>query len=216
MSISNSSSPASIQCSASSHDASLILVDSLEEASKASKRRESWSDILVSIGDVLRERMPADAPVRLHLAVACTTTQRTEEGCDILSLSMAKKMAAEPGIAQLHGAALRAMEGGPAGETIAALPATALPPSFFKHSTSGNDLLDNLFQRDEAGRDGVFNPVVNRDGQTLLERWTSHMTHRKDSTGKDRWYSNSYEAKRIALIRTALAALLPTPTALRP
>jgi YopJ Serine/Threonine acetyltransferase len=200
----------SVQCSASSNDASLILVDGLEEESEVSMRITSWSNILGSIGEVLRERMPAaDPPIRLHLDVACTTTQRTAEGCDIHALSAARKMAAEPEFAQLHATALHAMVDGPTGESFAALPATDLPPSFFKHSSSGMDLVDNLLKRDEAGRD----PVVNRGGQTLLERWTSHMTHRWDAEkGKERWYSNSYEAKRIDLIRTALAALVPPPT----
>ncbi|MDR7149974.1 hypothetical protein J2W49_001929 [Hydrogenophaga palleronii] len=197
----------SVQCSASSHDASLILVDSMDAASEASKLVDAWQNILGGIGEVLREHMPEEQ-VRLHLAVACSTTQRTDNGCVVMALSAARKMAAEPQIAQLHGAALGNMNGG-AGENVVALSAAALPPSFFKHSTSGNDLINNLFLRDEAGRD----PVVNREGQTLLERWTSHMTARRDpQNNKQRLYSNSYEAKRIDLIRTALAALVPQPT----
>jgi len=210
----------SVQCSASSHDASLILVDSIDPAKvEDSDRTVSWNDILGGIGKVLRQRMPADPPVRLHLAVAFTTTLRANEGCCIHALSAARKMAAEPEIAELHGAALRAMDSESTGQNIVALPAADLPPSFFKHSTSRNDLLGNLSQRKEAGPDGVFNPVVNKDGQTLLDRWESHKTSRWDPrAGKEQSYSNSYEAKRIELIRTALAALLPrpTPTASRP
>jgi hypothetical protein len=199
----------SVQCSATSHEASLILVDSLEEATEVESRIASWNDILGRIGAVLRERMPGDQPVKLHLAVASTTTQRTNEGCDIFALSAARKMAAEPDFARLHHAALADIRAGHTNERVVALPATALPPSFFKHSTSGNDLLDNLFHRDAVGRDAMFNPVVNGDGQTLLERWTSHMTQRwDDAASKARWYSNSYEAKRIDLIRTALSALV--------
>lgn len=41
------------------------------------------------------------------------------------------------------------------------------------------------------------------------------MTTRWDpDDGKQRWYSNSYEAKRIELVRTALCALVPQPASL--
>lgn len=202
-----------VHCDPAARSASLILVDSLAEASETIKRAEAWRDILDRIGKVLSERLPGDPPVRLHLAVSSTTTQRTPEGCCIFALSAARKLAAEPSIADLHRAALARLRHSEAATVVSPLPSTRLPASFLKHSTSGNDLLDNLFRRDESNharrQDGVFNPVVNRQNQTLLERWTSNLTSREDEkAGKHRWYSNSYEAKRIELVRTALAHLI--------
>ncbi len=199
----------SVKCATTSHDASLILVDSLDAKTETSSRVTSWNDILGRIGKVLRQQMPAGLPVRLHLAVACTTIQRTPDGCSILALSAARKMAAEPGIGRIHDAALRAVANGPPGHGINALPAVLLPPSFFKHATSPKDLVVNLAQRQGSGPHGVVNPVVNKEGQTLMDRCGSHLTSRWDArAGTQRVYSNSYEAKRIELVRTALAALV--------
>lgn len=202
-----------VHCDPASRCASLILIESLDESSETAERMTAWQDIIERMGKVLRERLPGDPPVRLHLAVSATTTQRSPEGCDIFAISAARKLASEPSISDLHQKVLARMSRSDAATVVSPLPSTFLPPSFFKHSTSGNDLLDNLFRRDEVGHarrlDGVFNPVVNQKGQTLLERWTSHLTSRVDQdTGKQRVYSNSYEAKRIELIRTALAHLI--------
>ncbi|WP_140629755.1 YopJ family acetyltransferase [Methylibium rhizosphaerae] len=200
----------SVKCNPSSRDASLILVESLGDKEQV---MDLWQDLLPRVTDALRRRLPGDPPVRLHLAVANTTAQRTPEGCDIFALAAARKMASEPQIARLHDAILAKPPADASGSHITPLPATLLPASLLKHSTSGTALLDSLFQRDASPhaqkQDGVFNPVVNRDGQTLLERWTSHLTHRWDAKAeKPRTYSNSYEAKRIDLVRTALAHLV--------
>lgn len=91
-------------------------------------------------------------------------------------------------------------------------PARLLPPSLYKHATSKRVLNDYLVERARSSlsewdrQDGR----VNKKGQTLLERYAAHEIQRLDRTVDYpllRTYSNSYEAKRIGLIRAALASL---------
>ena len=100
-----------------------------------------------------------------------------------------------------------------------------LPPSFFKHATSGNvigryvDACDAGRTAAEARRQAGFTgwqrdwpdgqAPVNKKGQTLQQRHAAHSITRESrrDPGRLLTYSNSYEAKRIELIREALTHL---------
>ena len=63
----------------------------------------------------------------------------------------------------------------------------------------------------------VIDPIVNQKGQSLLQRHASHLVERPASVGdKMIRFSNSYEAKRIELVRIALAQLAAAKEAGQP
>lgn len=208
-----------VQCSKSSNDVSIIVIDSLNIFNK-------WDVILNVISSSVQSKIdPSVPPVRLHLAFFDTQTQRTDEGCDIFALSAAKKMAADPTIRALHDRLLEDLASDrikPGGNILTA--ARQLPPSLFKHATSRR-VLENYLDMQRHQRDDVTewawhgfmqqerlivdpDGMVNKQGQTLLQRYDLHETERADPlTGMRRKYSTSYEDKRIKLIRTALAHL---------
>lgn len=90
-----------------------------------------------------------------------------------------------------------------------------MPPSLYKHATSKR-VLDAYVA--ERARGALFRVMgrpdgkVNKKGQTLVERYAAHEIQRRERPVDYNvpllcTYSNSYEAKRIDLIWTALAAL---------
>lgn len=88
-----------------------------------------------------------------------------------------------------------------------------MPPSLYKHATSKR-VLDAYMERRVAPFRVVGRPdgKVNKKGQTLVERYAAHEIQRRERPVDYNvpllcTYSNSYEAKRIDLIWTALAAL---------
>ncbi len=145
-----------------------------------------------------------------------TNTQKSPEGGAIFALSAAKKLASDPAIRTFQDSVLRKMAAGRyhggvqfAEEGDAA---RLLPPSLYKHTTSRRVLDQYSMARARHSSAGLDRPDgrVNKKGQTLRERHTAHTIQRMDFTVDYpllRTYSNSYEAKRIDFIRTALAHL---------
>lgn len=214
----------SVQCSKSSNDVSMLVVDSLNLQRK-------WDDVLRVIASNVQSKLdPSAPPIRLHLAFFGAQTQKTDEGCAIFSLSAAKKMASDPAIQTLHDRLLQGLAIGRIAPGVNILTAARhLPPSMFKHATSRR-VLENYVKlqrrhRDEAmerarnGFKGWERPIVdpdgkvNKQGQTLLQRYEAHETERLHPLGYLHMYSTSYEAKRIEMIRTALAHLTVGKTA---
>lgn len=116
----------------------------------------------------------------------------------------------------MHGRVLDLIRGGTGSPGFGVMPAHLLPPAFFKHANSGRDIRDYLVARSGAaqaaaqplGPRQVIDPIVNKKGQSLLQRHASHLVERPASMGdKMIRFSNSYEAKRIELVRIALAQL---------
>ena len=205
-----------IQCSSSSPHASLVLVDSLEIDARDEFEQARWLGITRALEQSLTHKMGGAAPIRLHLTVAGSEAQRSGEGCAIFAISAARKLASEPAIARLHGKVLNAVGGGTGLPGFHVLPSHHLPPAFFKHANSGRDIRDYLVARSQAAQAGaqplgplrVIDPIVNKKGQSLLQRHASHVVERPASSGdKMIRFSNSYEAKRIELVRIALAQL---------
>jgi hypothetical protein len=206
----------SIQCSSSSHDASLVLVDSLAIDADDTFEQERWLGITQALEKALQAKLGGTAPVRLRLTVAGSDAQRSGEGCAIFAISAARKLASEPVIARLHGKVLDTIRNGTGSPGFGVLPPYLLPPAFFKHANSGRDIRDYLVARSDAAQAAaqsqgprlVVDPIVNKKGQSLLQRHASHLVERPASVGdKMIRFSNSYEAKRIELVHVALAHL---------
>jgi len=206
-----------IQCSNTSHDASLVLVDSLAIDLDDDFEQERWREIAPALEKALQAKLGGTAPVRLRLTLAASDIQRSGEGCAIFAISAARKLASEPAIARLHGQALQSIRDGTGSPGFEVLPPHELPPAFFKHANSARDIEDYLVARAGAARTAeppgnrrlVTDPIVNKKGQSLRERHASHLVERPASVGdKMIRYSNSYEAKRIELVRVALAQLV--------
>jgi hypothetical protein len=213
-----------IQCSSTSHDASLVLVDSLDIDADDEFEQERWLGITQALEKALQAKVGGTAPVRLLLTLAGSEAQRSGEGCEIFAISAARKLASEPAIAHLHGKALDSIRGGTGSPGFEALRSQELPPAFFKHANSGRDIRDYLVARSRAAQTAadpqgprlVIDPIVNKKGQSLRERHESHLVERPASVGnKTIRYSNSYEAKRIELVRVALAPLTAAKEGMR-
>ncbi|MGA4289965.1 YopJ family acetyltransferase [Ralstonia pseudosolanacearum] len=207
-----------IQCSKSSNDVSILVIDSrsMDRASFKSETKKKWDRVVTAISPDIQAKLgPSAQPVRLFVAFLAIHTQKSQEGCGIFALSAAKKMASDPAIRKLHKPLLTGMATRQIHQGVVYLvdtPARLLPPSLYKHATSKRVLNDYLVERARSSlsewdrQDGR----VNKKGQTLLERYAAHEIQRLDRTVDYpllRTYSNSYEAKRIGLIRAALASL---------
>jgi hypothetical protein len=213
-----------IQCSSTSRDASLVLVDSLAIDVEDPFEQERWLGITQALEKALQAKLGGTAPVRLRLTVAGSDAQRSGEGCAIFAISAARKLASEPAIARLHGKVLDAIRHGMGSPGFGVLPPHLLPPAFFKHANSGRDIRDYLAARSGAAQAAaqyqgprlVVDPIVNKKGQSLLQRHASHLVERPASVGdKMIRFSNSYEAKRIELVRVALAQLTAAKEGMR-
>ncbi len=206
-----------VQCSKTSNDASIIVIDSrsMDLASFNAGAGKKWGRVVAAIAPGIQTKLgPSASPVRLHVAHFATHTQKSQEGCSIFALSAAKKMASDPAIAKLHNLFLTGMIRMQIKQaaSLVAVPAQHLPPSLYKHATSKRVLNDYWVERTRVGFAKGEGPdsKVNKKGQTLLERSAANEIQRLDYTldyPLVRTYSNSYEAKRIDLIRTALASL---------
>jgi hypothetical protein len=202
-----------IRCSSTSRDASLLLVDSLAIDADDPFEKQRWLGITQGLEKALQAKLGGDAPVRLRLTVAGSDAQRSAEGCAVFAISAARKLASDPAIARLHGRILDLIRGGTGSPGYGVMPPHLLPPAFFKHANSGRDIRDYLVARAGAAQPPgpprrVIDPIVNKKGQSLLQRHASHLVERQASSGeKMNRFSNSYEAKRIELVRIALAQL---------
>ncbi|HEY9106123.1 MAG TPA: YopJ family acetyltransferase [Roseateles sp.] len=218
----------SLRFSTSSNDVSMLLVDSLAWSQRdVDQKRRAWQAVLATLTPALQDRAgPQAAPVRLHLGMFATDVQRTPEGCHIFALSAAKKLASDPAVAALHERALQGIATGRIRPGVNHLNADRLlPPSLFKHATSGRvveryvDACDAGRSAAEARRQAGFTgwqrdwpdgqAPVNKQGQNLQQRHAAHSITRESRKAPGRLisYSNSYEAKRIELIREALTHL---------
>jgi hypothetical protein len=211
-----------------SNDVSMLLVDSSAwTPHDVDRKRQAWRDTLGILTRDLQARAdPQLGPVRLHLGITASDVQKTREGCHIFALSAAKKLASDPAIASLHERALLGLGSGRIPAGVNNLNASRLlPPSLFKHATS-RGVLDRYIAATDAGRaaaqarrqagftgwqrdwpDGQA--PVNKKGQNLLERHAAHSISRQDPVNRNRQlsYSNSYEIKRIEMVRQALVHL---------
>lgn len=204
----------SVQCSASSNDVSIVLVDSTTENSAHTAHvRQRWADVLNEITAAAQARLGPDAPpVRLHMSLLSTHAQKGPEGCCIFALSAAKKMASEGAIRELHTRTLDDVAQGRAQPGVEWQDAgPRLPPAFYKHATSRpvlEDYLKVLGQRDPVAAQAS----VNKHGKTLLQRYDDNFVRRNDPVAKKEISSSmSYEKKRIEMIKTALAHLTAKP-----
>lgn len=218
----------SLRFSGHTPDVSLLLVDSLTwSPGDVERKRTAWQHTLDTLSAALQARSPKPTPpVRLHLAMVASDVQKSSEGCNIFALSAALKMASDPAIQALHERVLFGLLTGRVPPGVNHLDAPRnLPPSMLKHATS-KTVLQRYVQasgerrraaqaRREAGFTGwqrvrvdAMGPV-NKKGQSLLERHAAHLITREDRTrpGRMLTYSNSYELKRIDLVRRALAHL---------
>jgi hypothetical protein len=205
-------------------DVSILMVDSLgydkEDYVKFSK---ATVNALASMTASLEQRVgPQAGPVRIHLAVAYADTQKTLEGCAIFALSAARKMASEPLVRMLHERLLDGLNDRKIRPGLTRIDAAShLPPGFFKHTTSRSVVRDFLdvkrtrFQKAMSSEPvgWAMPPVdpdapVNKKGQRLDQRYAEHFIERPDAEGIVRTFSNSYEMKRILLIREALTHLV--------
>lgn len=218
----------SIQCSKGSNDASILVVDASPAKNDSSKRflSKKWFDIMSAVAKCVGETLKSPAgPPRLHTTFTCSGAQKSPLGCAIFSLSATRKMASDPHIAALHARTLDGLATRDITPGLTWVEANEhLPPSFFKHATSEktikayvearrrdhatapNPTADRVppWRRDFGGPD----EPVNKQGETLLKRYESNEVVRYDSRSeKEVTYSNSYEAKRIEMIKTALAEL---------
>ncbi|WP_269153510.1 YopJ family acetyltransferase [Ralstonia solanacearum] len=219
-----------VQCSKSSNDVSIVVIDSrfMDLASFKAGSGRKWQRVLEAITSSIQAKLgPSAPPVRLQMTFCATNTQESPEGGDIFALSAAKKMASDPAMRMLPGAMLRMMAKGRFHGGIQFVKeekaARLLPLSLYKHATSKRVLNDYWAKRTGSGFAKGEGPdsKVNKKGQTLLERYAANEIQRPvraDSNSDEaqsidlnypllRTYSNSYEAKRIDLIRTALASL---------
>jgi hypothetical protein len=216
----------SIKCSSSSNDVSMVLVNSIGlDLPDIEQVRGQFRNALEELRATLQQRLgPSAPPVRLDMVFTGSDVQKPREGCCIFALSAAKKMASDPAIEGLHRSTLQDLADGALWPGVVRVPADVLlPPSFFKHATSRSVVgrytearrLDHALAvrrgaGDGEGRDPFAGPDahVNKKGQSLQQRFESHLVHRADrDRGVNRTYSNSYEAKRIEIIKTALAHL---------
>jgi len=192
----------SIRCAAGSNNVSMLLVDSFSpELMK--QGTASWGEALATIAGLIQAKLEPDAPpVRVHLMTVGASTQKTLSGCSIFALSALKKMASEDFVGKLHDETLEGMTGeGPAiGVHLA--DGKELPVAFMKHATSGA-VIDAYLRESSLAEAGA---AVNGRGETLRERHASHVITRGQFT-----YSNSFEAKRIEFVRTALHHLTVAP-----
>lgn len=218
----------SIKCSSSSNDVSMVLVNSVGlDLPDIEQVRGQFRSALEELRATLQQRLgPSAPPVRLDMVFTGSDVQKPREGCCIFALSAAKKMASDPAIEGLHRSTLQDLANGTLRPSVARVPADVLlPPSFFKHTTSRSVVgrytearrLDHALAVRRAAGDGAGagpgpfaspDAPVNKKGQSLQQRFESHIVHRADrDRGVNRTYSNSYEAKRIEIIKTALAHL---------
>ncbi len=208
-----------VQCSKSSNDVSIVVIDSrsIDLASFTAGSGRKWDRVRQAITSSIQAKLgPSAPPVRLQVTFFATNTQKSPEGGAIFAISAAKKLASDPAIRTFQDSVLRKMAAGRyhggvqfAEEGDAA---RLLPPSLYKHTTSRRVLDQYSMARARHSSAGLDRPDgrVNKKGQTLRERHTAHTIQRMDFTVDYpllRTYSNSYEAKRIDFIRTALAHL---------
>lgn len=218
----------SLRFSAHTNDVSLLLVDSVGWGPfDVQRKRQAWQATLHTLTDALQARLPdGGKPVRLHLGMTDTGVQKSAEGCHIFAITAAKKMATDPAIQSLQERVLFGLLTGRVDAGVNHLDAPRnLPPSLFKHATS-KDELEHYIQvsgsrrgaaqaKKRDGFTGWQRPrpdalaPVNKKGQSLLERHAAHLVTRPDRTQpeRQRTYSNSYELKRIDMLRQALLHL---------
>jgi hypothetical protein len=218
----------SIKCSSSSNDVSMVLVNSVGfDLPDIEQVRGQWRTALEELRTTLQQKLsPSARPVRLDMVFTGSDVQKPREGCCIFALSAAKKMASDPAIEGLHRSTLQDLASGTLRPSVASVSADVLlPPSFFKHTTSRSVVgryletrrLDHALAVRRGAGDGPGatpdpfgspDAPVNKKGQSLQQRFEGHLVNRADrDRGVNRTYSNSYEAKRIEIIKTALAHL---------
>ncbi|QUP56322.1 hypothetical protein GO998_21755 (plasmid) [Ralstonia syzygii] len=225
----------SVQHARSAHDVSLLLIDSVPLKEEAIKRlKNTWDDALRAMANATPTQLDAHAPekrvqpVRLHLSVMNSKTQKTPDGCLIHALSATKKMASDAAIRTMHERLLQGLARGRVHAGVDVLNAGRhLPPAFFKHATSERvvdtylDAKRTQFQASTARAlahrerpDWWHRPPVdpdapvNRKGQTLARRQAGYMTQRVNTFGVVHTYSNSYEHKRIEIVRNTIGHLV--------
>lgn len=222
----------SLRFSAHTHDVSLLLVDSLGwTPNDVQRKRQAWQDTLHTLTEALQARAAdPNKPMRLHLGMIGSEVQKSPEGCHIFALSAAKKMADDPTIQVLQERVLFGLLTGRIAAGVNHLDAQRnLPPSMFKHATS-KAVLQRYIQASgerrraaQAKRHAGFTgwqrlrpdalAPVNKKGQSLLERHAALLVTRQDrkQPGRQLTYSNSYELKRIDIVRQALVHLTKEP-----
>jgi hypothetical protein len=156
-------------------------VDSLAIDADDPFEKRRWLGITQGLEKALQAKLGGDAPVRLRLTVAGSDAQRSAEGCAVFAISAARKLASDPAIARLHGRVLDLIRGGTGSSGFGVMPPHLLPPAFFKHANSGRDIRDYLVARAGAaqpqGPRHVIDPIVNKKGQSLLQRHASHLVN---------------------------------------
>jgi hypothetical protein len=173
----------------------MVLVDSFSPQ-LMEQGTAIWGKALATIARVTQATLAPDAPpVRVHLMTVGASTQKTLSGCSIFALSALKKMASEGFVDRLHDDTLEGMVGEGPSIGVQLVDGSELPASFMKHATSGT-VVDAYLDQSPLADPGA---AVNHQGETLRERHDKHVITRGLFT-----YSNSFEAKRIELVRAAL------------
>ncbi len=144
-----------VQCSKTSNDASIIVIDSGHGPCVFQSRKRAEVAACIR-GHYIKHPSklgPSAPPVRLQVTFFATNTQKSPEGSDIFALSAAKKMASDPAIRMLPSSMLRMMAKGRFHGGIQFVKegkaAQLLPPSLYKHATSKRVLNDFCGETDE-------------------------------------------------------------------
>ncbi|HEU4459374.1 MAG TPA: YopJ family acetyltransferase [Methylibium sp.] len=189
----------SVRYAPQTHDVSVLLVESMRSQFRHGRL---MSKALKRIASDLQDKLdPKAPPLRLHLKFLPSRAQ-IGDGCTIFALSAVKKMASDPAIAALHQQAFTELQTATSTTTSKPLKARETPLSLLKHATSLRVVKKVLNAMDDPS---VAERAVNKRGETLVQRVKSHIVKRV--TDKKISFSNSHEAKRIQIIRSALAQL---------
>ncbi|MFV8535895.1 type III effector protein, partial [Ralstonia pseudosolanacearum] len=89
-----------VQCSRSSNDVSILVIDSGSADREVTKK---WRGVVQAIAPDIQAKLgPSASPVRLRVQFFAINTQRSQEGSGIFALSAAKKMASDRAIRGLQ------------------------------------------------------------------------------------------------------------------
>ena len=226
----------SLSCSERRNCVSLILLDSAYKRQGLDKFAAlKWTNVIEQIGTGLNRLGAAEEePTRLALTVCGSSAQLTIEGCTIFALAAARKMATDPEFGDLRRSRLEALENDVLAPGLHHLDAMYLPPAFMKHATSKRVIREYLDARRRLAPSGLppradVEQVASASKrprletspsptQMLTERFENFKVKRglaafPGSAARPIEYSNSYEHKRIALIRKAIEGLEKTANA---
>jgi hypothetical protein len=181
------------------HHLSIVAVDSTSGHFSS----QDWGTLAMSLGvhlnDALaRQGKPREAKVWVNRLN--TGTQKTSEGGAIFAIAAARDMPGEPGIERLHEQTLAQAAREPAHFASGTnTNPTWLGARFFKHMTQESSMQALLATRPE-----LEDQPVNRKQQTLRDRQATHLARHWPPFGTAYTYSDSYERKRIRMVKRAI------------